>query len=864
MSGHNYGKYTVTANSTRVAIKENSNGMFWEVITRFLKNAPDIELLKFKDERELESLLRNSDAIVLVLEQADTSNVQDYRQYYNLHRNIAIIIIDPSGEESIVRTSDLGCDLLLRLVRTLSIERPKADSACSPRLRLVSSSENSAEKGKPAVIEPYNDMHEHLDDVRIWLDLCIHERLSAEAESGTDSSIPGWAMSAKRARSLLGDAGSNNNNESLREARAHIEVIMAKRMDISRNEGLISKLVIVSQVFKLNELEWKILMIVLAAELDDRYARIFGFLNDDLSRRRPTASILRQLLLSDNQLAWDVREILEGDGPLARYQLVMTDGNDSVAGSEAGLMIAPDLVSYLVKDTVEYSTNYAISLLLSQHQQVIYDIYDTETKALKEKLKLWREYSSQDNRRPVILLVGERDTLKWFTSTSCNEHNNVVVLNALLLSDQGVEQLQDSIFAVARLAKLHDAIVVITGLHLLQPAFRASIETILLETIYPLVFRIVIHGDNQWTIPAGVPAWRIERVTPSAQTRAKYWLKHARLANINLTESDADTLAAVVRFDEADIESVVQICDSTANGKNAFESLKEAARKVASSAIPRMARCINSECTWDDIILPEHVLSSLKQIPSHIHCAAQVMENWGYASRMPYGRGITALFSGSSGTGKTMAAQIIARDLGVALYQVDLSKTISKYIGETEKNLDVIFDAAERSSAVLLFDEADALFGKRTEVKDAHDRYANVEVAYLLQRMETYSGLAILTSNLKQNMDHGFLRRLRFVIDFPAPDAKHREQIWKRVFPANVPFDDDINVKFLAHKLKLTGGHIQQISVRAAFAGAADGGVVTMRHIIQATREELTKVGMLNAEHNLTELLTNNAYGASM
>jgi SpoVK/Ycf46/Vps4 family AAA+-type ATPase len=258
--------------------------------------------------------------------------------------------------------------------------------------------------------------------------------------------------------------------------------------------------------------------------------------------------------------------------------------------------------------------------------------------------------------------------------------------------------------------------------------------------------------------------------------------------------------------------------------------------------------------TWDDIVLPEPVLSQLQSISSHVRHASDVLEDWNYRSRMPYGHGVTALFSGASGTGKTMAAQILAADLNVELFQVDLAKTVSKYIGETEKNLDIVFDAAEKASAVLLFDEADALFGKRTEVRDAHDRYANVEVAYLLQRMEAYSGLAVLTTNFRQNLDTAFMRRLRFVIDFPAPNAKEREGIWERVFPPGAPLAEDVSFSFLARRLELTGGNIQQIALRAAFAAVADSKAIEMRHIVQAACEELHKLGMNNAEQSLAEL----------
>jgi SpoVK/Ycf46/Vps4 family AAA+-type ATPase len=231
---------------------------------------------------------------------------------------------------------------------------------------------------------------------------------------------------------------------------------------------------------------------------------------------------------------------------------------------------------------------------------------------------------------------------------------------------------------------------------------------------------------------------------------------------------------------------------------------------------------------------------------------------------MQYGRGVAALFCGPSGTGKTMAAQAIARALDTEMYVVDLSRVVSKYVGESEKNLDVVFSDAERAAAVLLFDEADALFGKRSEIKDAHDRYANIEVAYLLQRMEAFAGLAILTTNFRRNMDDAFLRRLRFIVEFPKPTEGAREAIWRHCLPASAPVAEDVNLRLLARRLDLTGGNIRQITLRAAFAAAAEGAeAIEMRHVMSAARAELLKLGMTGAEQDMAELQAAQRRGAA-
>ena len=206
------------------------------------------------------------------------------------------------------------------------------------------------------------------------------------------------------------------------------------------------------------------------------------------------------------------------------------------------------------------------------------------------------------------------------------------------------------------------------------------------------------------------------------------------------------------------------------------------------------------------------------------------------------------LFAGPSGTGKTMAAEIIAAELGLELYKIDLSTVVSKYIGETEKNLSRIFAEAETSNAILFFDEADALFGKRSEVKDSHDRYANIEIGYLLQRMEEYDGVVILATNLRKNMDEAFVRRLQFTVEFPFPNAEDRRRIWKGVWPAQTPCDPALDVDFLARRFEITGGSIRNIALAAAFLAAADGNVVTMEHLIHATQREYQKMGKVVTE----------------
>ncbi len=275
----------------------------------------------------------------------------------------------------------------------------------------------------------------------------------------------------------------------------------------------------------------------------------------------------------------------------------------------------------------------------------------------------------------------------------------------------------------------------------------------------------------------------------------------------------------------------------------------KACRVQARPKMDDLAERIEPRAGWEDLILPEQQKAILREIAAHVRQRSVVYEDWGFGVRGGRGLGISVLFAGTSGTGKTMAAEVIAGDLNLDLYRVDLSSTVSKYIGETEKNLARIFDAAEEGGAVLLFDEADALFGKRSEVKDSHDRYANIEVSYLLQRMESYRGLAILTTNLKSAVDTAFMRRLRFVVQFPFPDAAHRAQIWRRIFPSITP-TEGLDPEKLA-QLAVSGGNIRNTALNAAFVAADAGEPVRMRHVLRAAQSEYAKL-----EKTLTEAET--------
>lgn len=343
---------------------------------------------------------------------------------------------------------------------------------------------------------------------------------------------------------------------------------------------------------------------------------------------------------------------------------------------------------------------------------------------------------------------------------------------------------------------------------------------------------------------AGPTALRVDTDTlhhlvdkPDAPGQRRLW--HAAMGDrAGALGTALDSLASQYRLGARQIARCTAQIGSSPDAAQDIATLHRLCRSDA-SGIGELAQAIDARAGWDDLILPDAQRRTLQQIAVHARHRITVHHDWGFAAKGSRGLGIATLFSGESGTGKTLAAEVLANTLGLALYRIDLSAVISKYIGETEKNLRKVFDGAEDIGAILLFDEADALFGKRSEVKDSHDRYANIEVSYLLQRMEAYRGLAILTTNHKAALDTAFSRRLRFVVHFPFPDAGQREAIWRSVFPAGTPVDD-LDYAKLA-RLNATGGNIRNIALAAAFLAAEAGTPVGMAHLLRAAHVDAAK-----------------------
>lgn len=409
------------------------------------------------------------------------------------------------------------------------------------------------------------------------------------------------------------------------------------------------------------------------------------------------------------------------------------------------------------------------------------------------------------------------------------------------------DKLETMLELTRREARLVEAAVLVPDWHLLKEERHIDSEFVIskLQSATPVV---ILASEAPFSLPRkGLPLIDVAFEATDHSSRVASWKAHLNGDHSGGKISDLQSIAGLYKFNDGQIRSVVERARLRSLALTGSADLSESeliagCREESSQNLAELAVKVETRHSWDYLILPEDQKAQLRELCNHMKYRSHVYENWAYHTRVT-AQGLNALFTGPPGTGKTLAASIIANELGLDLYKVDLSTVVSKYIGETEKNLSKIFKEAESSNAILFFDEADSLFGKRSAVRDAHDRYANIQVGYLLQKMEEFPGMTILASNLIENIDDAFMRRLHFSVDFPFPAAPEREKIWSVSFPEQAPLADDVDFEKLGRRVKVPGGNIRNIALHAAFHAAADESEITLRHIARAARREYEKEG---------------------
>jgi shikimate kinase len=577
------------------------------------------------------------------------------------------------------------------------------------------------------------------------------------------------------------------------------------------------------EVFSLSPFERDVLLMCAGVELDEAFADLCAAAQADARRAFPTFSLALAALAEAH---WSA---LVPNAPLRRWRLIEVEqGHDRLV--QARLRIDERVLHYL-----------AGASHMDERLRGLVEVVAVQTELPSTHLDLARRVAEfwatgkKDEGRSIVFLCGTDGAGKRVVAAAAAA---ALGLSLHVIRAADVPQL---VVEREALARLWEREAVLQGSALLLEQDEAENTHAVLSFIESVRGMLFVAG-REMLRPRERPALRLDVQKPTAVEQHQLW--HKALGPL-AQELNGQLAALISQFDfstETISAASLQAREGLAREAERAPGsvLWEACRIQGRTRLDDLAQRIEPVAVWQDLILPEHQLRSLREIAAQVRQRARVYETWGFAAKGARGLGISALFTGASGTGKTMAAEVLANELRLDLYRIDLSQVVNKYIGETEKNLRRVFDAAEESGAVLLFDEADALFGKRSDVKDSHDRYANIEVSYLLQRMEAYRGLAVLTTNLQTALDKAFLRRLRFIVQFPFPDPAQRAEIWQRIFPPGTP-TENLDFRKLA-RLNVAGGNIRNIALGAAFLAADEDRAVTMTHLLRAARSEYDKL----------------------
>jgi hypothetical protein len=631
------------------------------------------------------------------------------------------------------------------------------------------------------------------------------------------------------------------------------------RIAASRASGIALALDVVRERFRLSLFEIECVLVSLAPDLSPKYQKLFAYLNDDITRKFATTQLLLSLLGTDDR-APSLRRMLLPSATLLRSG-VLEYVDDAVPQAQAGrcLRVEHGVAQFLLEDFQASAELHRI-WLDPQWPALAEDIWDDAASAeLEAILRGYFESPGPKRERLVVALRGRPGSgRRYAAERACARLGlGLVPLDGRRLLRE--RQPGPILLRAFRDSLLHAAPILLANCEELLddrdrgPEIRQEIERNIEEHGWVLLASVTRAGalTGLFTRHRFVEIHLPELSATRAQELWQKLLAERTSLNVKDRGAIGAKLSSKFRLTGGQAATVFQrSAQSVGPDGGAAAWSAELHRNAAQSSAPRlgeMAKRIVPFYRWEHLVLPERQMELVRDIARHIHFRRKVMEDWRFETLRSRGKGLAALFSGQSGTGKTMAAEVVANELQMDLYRIDLSAVVSKYIGETEKNLSRIFTEAEHSDIILFFDEADALFGKRSEVKDAHDRYANIEINYLLQQIESYEGLAILATNMRQHLDDAFLRRVHIVVEFPMPSVEDRLRIWRQSFPAGAPLDGDVDFHFLARAFDLAGGNISNIALGAALLGAERGERIGMEHLVQATRREMEKIGKRTA-----------------
>ncbi len=682
----------------------------------------------------------------------------------------------------------------------------------------------------------YDSLEQYYKDILKYIDLKSSEYFES-SQSNLNSPTLGWQL--KQYTSLA------------KERRAEAE---AKLIEIQRRsvETLLTPLFIplehLLETFKLSEFETFCIYLTIAVELDPSFEKNMRYFNETIKSAYPTLGLALKIYCADASSYLAERIKLNRQSKLFKYFMV----NSLSSNANAPLIGVPLKLDMNIVDFVLNFNDYQItdsfmSIVLPNSKSDLHQFNQLEDN-LHEFVGI--NYKEDLNKNVMFYLNGPLGIGKHeFVYHFCNEYDQTI----LLVDCKKLSLNTSDVHLLTREAIINRATVVFENFELLISNNGDKKTAIFLEYLLDALSKFAKISFALSNLPwygqtefSKFSIIEIEFEIPDALERMKIWNDKGKSLKFE-SDVDLNELSNKFKFTPNQISKTFQDAKNEMLWKQldviSNKMLHKASYDQLSHDLKDKAQLIISGYTWTDIVLPQEQLDLLQEACNHVRYKHVVFNQWGFNKKITYGTGLGLLFTGPPGTGKTLAAQVIANELNLEIYRVDLSQVISKYIGETEKNLKIIFDEAALSGAILLFDEGDALFSKRTEVSDSHDKYANVETSYLLQKIEAYEGISIVTTNLLGNIDDAFIRRFSFVVHFPFPTPEYRRKIWRSVFPKETPLSKTLDLEYLANTFELSGGNIKNIALNASFKAASANREIIMKDLLLSVANEISKTG---------------------
>jgi len=682
---------------------------------------------------------------------------------------------------------------------------------------------------------PYKDTNDYLKDYLALLSLKLHrEVMLVRALRGDDrqESFLGLFISEQDVTSILKELHSHMLEDfpegALLQERINLQA-QSIGCRLAATENLLPHQIL-AQTFELQDFEVDLLMMALAPEIDSRFSRVFGFLHDDVARKRLSPALAQKITGQHEVNGAQLRGALHHDATLLRYSIIGLLDDENLPLLSRGIKLDNRIVNYLL-DVRAVDEEISEVLQTPWSAQVLLNP-DECINSASQVAEKWL-----DTPLPLVLEVTpSADVDVWLSIYCARIDQHIMCLDWKKLSQLDYVRASRILIKTIREAHLSNSILHLRDVDSEQP----RLLVFLMSVLTPLV---CVSGAHCFLLESySVTAYEI-RIPELSQNNIFACWKSAMPDCENIDEHILREYAERYPIGVRDFFGLCRNLEANALKRKFSDSLNDACRNRVGNKMRDVAQHVDAAFRFTDLVLSPSILQQLRDLVVQQSNHRKVFMDWGLSDLFHQAQGSAVLFMGQSGTGKTMAASVVANELGLDMYRVDLSAVVSKYIGETEKNLERIFSTASQSQVVLFIDEADALFGKRSDVKDAHDRYANIEVSYLLQKMEEHTGVVILASNLGHNIDDAFFRRFRAVIEFALPKAGDRLKLWQKLNKTNAPLAENTDLQFLADRFEMTGGHIKNCIMSAAFQAAAQNEPINMQMLIRAVSKEYTRIG---------------------